>query len=325
MPRNTVSFCVLAASPSDVIHERQVIEEVVRDWNSAHSAQAGIILRVLRWELDAVPEVGDRAQAIINKQLVEEADILIGVFLARLGTPTGVAPSGTVEEIERFIELDRPVMLYFSTSPVERNHDPAQLQMLNTYKRQIAATGLYFEFDGIDNLRRMVSRHLAHKMATIETLAKSLVPPKTELMKVYIEKGLRGRSGDVRTVKISAIVENLSPVNRISSYICTLSVPSACLTFESSRYICEIKSAIKGRRSFRRMETNEGAVKMIPPGDRAQILTLDLGIDQLKMKGTWLEGDFEGTLADKVTLDAVVEGEQVHSERSIRDVFEGMV
>jgi hypothetical protein len=33
---------------------------------------------------------------------VESGDILMGVFWTRLGTPTGKAPSGTVEEIEHF-------------------------------------------------------------------------------------------------------------------------------------------------------------------------------------------------------------------------------
>ena len=323
MPRNTVSYCVLVASPSDTVHERQVVEDVVRDWNSAHSAKTGTILRALRWELDAVPDIGERPQAIIQKQLVEEADILIGVFLARLGTPTGVASSGTVEEIDRFIQLKRPVLLYFSSGPVPRDHDPAQLQMLNAYRNQISKSGLFFEFNGPEDLRRLVSRHLAHKMGSME--ASSPAPMVPEPVKAEIETKSRGRSGDVRTVTIAAVIENLSPTKRISSYICTLSVPAPCLTFQSAIYVCEMKPAPKGRRRFRRMESDDGAIKMILPGERAQVLTIELGIEQLKMKGTWLEGDFEGALRDNVTLDVVAGEAQIHAERTISDIFEGMI
>jgi hypothetical protein len=40
------------------------------------------------------------------------------------------------------------------------------------------------------------------------------------------------------------------------------------------------------------------------------------------MTGTYLAGDYEGTLAEKVTVDAVIEGELVHAERTVADIFE---
>jgi hypothetical protein len=43
------------------------------------------------------------------------------------------------------------------------------------------------------------------------------------------------------------------------------------------------------------------------------------------MKGTWLEGDFDGTLADKATVDAIVDGERLHAEKPIREIFAGML
>jgi hypothetical protein len=39
---------------------------------------------------------------------------LIGVFWTRVGTPTGIAESGTLEEIERVAAEGKLVMLYFS-------------------------------------------------------------------------------------------------------------------------------------------------------------------------------------------------------------------
>jgi hypothetical protein len=77
----------------------------------------GVLLQPLMWERDATPEAG-APQAVINRQLVDKADILIGLFWTRLGTPTTEAESGTVEEIERMIAADKPVLLYFSRLPV---------------------------------------------------------------------------------------------------------------------------------------------------------------------------------------------------------------
>jgi hypothetical protein len=51
------------------------------------------------WEISATPAAGDRPQAIINRQVVDQADILVGAFWTRLGTPAGRALSGTVEEM----------------------------------------------------------------------------------------------------------------------------------------------------------------------------------------------------------------------------------
>src|ERR1017187_10725814 len=134
MPTPSIRYEVLIASPGDAIDERDVVDEVIRDWNSSHKA-TGIFLQSLRWELDAVPELGDRAQSIINKQLVDNADFVIALFSARLGTPTGVAVSGTAEEIERLRSVGKHVMVYFSNAPVPRAHDPEQLKLLNEYKR----------------------------------------------------------------------------------------------------------------------------------------------------------------------------------------------
>jgi hypothetical protein len=36
------------------------------------------------------------------------------MFWTKLGTATGVAASGTVEEIDRFVAAGKPAMLYFS-------------------------------------------------------------------------------------------------------------------------------------------------------------------------------------------------------------------
>lgn len=94
-------YRIFIASPSDVVEEREVIPKVIHSWNAANSLYHKVMLEPVKSETHATPEMGDRAQAIINKQLVEKCDILIGVFRTRLGTPTGEAESGTFRRDRR--------------------------------------------------------------------------------------------------------------------------------------------------------------------------------------------------------------------------------
>jgi hypothetical protein len=106
--------------------------------------------------------MGDRPQAIINKQLGQQCDVLVGVFWTRLGTNTGVAESGTVEEIEEFRKNKKPVLLYFSSARLEPEKiDHEQYQKLITYKNSLQDQGIVFSYDSVGTFRELLQRHLA--------------------------------------------------------------------------------------------------------------------------------------------------------------------
>lgn len=151
---------VLIASPSDVPAERDAVESAIHEWNASHHAETGIILLPVRWETYSYPESGDRPQAILNKQIVDSGHILIGIFGNRLGTPTGKAQSGTIEEIEEFRKTGRYVALYFSGAPASKGADRDQLDSLEEYKKQRQQDTLYSTFNAADELRRLVTQHL---------------------------------------------------------------------------------------------------------------------------------------------------------------------
>jgi hypothetical protein len=273
----------------------------------------------VRWELDSVPAFSERSQEIVNKQLVDDADVVIGVFKARLGTATGVSQSGTVEEIERCDKAGKPVMLYFSTGAIPRDHDPKQLQLVKDYQHQIMGRSIYGEFSDPEDLRRKVNRHLS---ATMARIGRGAPTNKNDLARVFIRSCPGPRSGDVKTVRVSAVIENISPRRKITDYVCTISVPSACLTHSSGLIWGEVRKGEQpNRRWFRLSSTEPGQATILFHGDKLPVFALDLGVDQLRMTGTYLAGDYEGTLADKVIVDAVVEGELLHAERTVADVF----
>jgi hypothetical protein len=97
------TYRVLIASPSDLSEERQAATEAINEWNAQHAAAEAVVLLPVKWETHATPRSGVRPQAAISQQLVGGCDMLVGMFWTRLGTDTGVAESGTVEEIDQFV------------------------------------------------------------------------------------------------------------------------------------------------------------------------------------------------------------------------------
>lgn len=153
---------VLIASPGDVGEERNVIPEIINEWNTINSVVSKVVLMPVKWETHSAPLMGDRPQAIINKQLVKDCDVLVGVFWTRVGTNTGVAISGTAEEIEQFVEMKKPVMLYFSQSPIEPDKiDVTQFTTLKTFKEKMRLQGLTESYNGIPDFRQKISRQLS--------------------------------------------------------------------------------------------------------------------------------------------------------------------
>ena len=155
MPFSANVVRVLIASPGDIPQGRQVLRETIEDWNSLHAENHNVMLLPVMWERDAVPQMGDRPQGIINRQLVDAADILVGIFWTRLGTPTGEAESGTAEEIRRFMSEGKPVHLYFSDEPVVLDSvDLNEHARLVSFREEVQEQGLIDRFTTMDELRR---------------------------------------------------------------------------------------------------------------------------------------------------------------------------
>jgi hypothetical protein len=159
---------VMIASPKDVLAERQAIRDAINDWNAANSEQddySSIVLLPVSSETHATPEMGDRPQAILNRQILKDCDILVAVFWTRLGTPTGVAPSGTVEEIQKHIAAGKHAMIYFSNAPVSPNAiDSEQYRALTDFRHECFAKGLCDSYESVPEFRTKFTRHLAKIM-----------------------------------------------------------------------------------------------------------------------------------------------------------------
>ena len=100
--------------------------------------------------------------------------MVIAIFGHRVGTPTGTATSGTIEEIERLRDRGKHVLVYFSNASIPRDHDPEQLRMLNEYRGSLKENTLYWTFDEPEDLYRLVLQHLARSVSRLyQDLAQS--------------------------------------------------------------------------------------------------------------------------------------------------------
>lgn len=168
MAYSATVFSVLIASPSDVNEEREAIAQTIHEWNSLNAAETAKVLLPVRWESHSAPAMGDRPQGIINNQVVRDCDILIGSFWTRLGSPTGVEDSGTVEEIKLFLKQQKPVMLYYSKKPVDMDDaDLEQVQKLKDFKKSIRDKGIQEQYNNVDELKQKLMRQLTIVMRGI--------------------------------------------------------------------------------------------------------------------------------------------------------------
>lgn len=165
MSYSAVVYKVMIASPSDVSAERSIVREVLSEWNVVNADVRRQVLLPIGWETHSVPEMGDRPQALINKQILHDCDLLVGVFWTRIGTATGEYASGTVEEIEEHIKAGRPTMLYFSSAPVlpdSVDHD--QYRRLKEFRLSCQSRGLYEPYSDIQDFRTKLYRQLQLKI-----------------------------------------------------------------------------------------------------------------------------------------------------------------
>lgn len=169
MPYDSRTYRVLIASPGDVEEEREIAVRVIQEWNDLHSAVRKVVLLPLRWETHTTPTYGKRPQEVVNRAIVDDCDLLLGIFWSRIGTPTGVADSGTLEEIERVATAGKQVMLYFSNIGIDPDSiDLKQIERLMEFKAKTYPNALVEKYRSHIDFRDKLSRQLERKVRELQ-------------------------------------------------------------------------------------------------------------------------------------------------------------
>ncbi len=172
----TLALHLLISAPGDVpTEDMAVIRKTISQWNLNLGRVVGLTVLPVSWTEHAVAEFGERPQAILNHQIVEEADLAVALFYDRLGTPTGEAESGTAEEIKALVEAGKSVAVLVNSAPRAPLSGPAldERQRLNAYLEELRKTALVFEYahggDLVGHLNNFLSRATAQFQQSVES------------------------------------------------------------------------------------------------------------------------------------------------------------
>jgi hypothetical protein len=164
----TVKLIQIAlCGPSDVEEEIGIAKRVICALSDGELDGRGILLQPLHWRENASPDLAQRPQAVLNRQIVDKADIVVAVFWNRFGSSTGVYDSGTEEEIKRAHTLTKRVMVYFSKRFKTGPMDTVQLSNLDTFKCKLRFLGLVEEFESHDEFREKFTRQLLQSVGEL--------------------------------------------------------------------------------------------------------------------------------------------------------------
>jgi tetratricopeptide (TPR) repeat protein len=171
MPQQKMLLQVFVASPGDTQEERIRLEAVVGELNRGIGSTGALYLELVKWETHARPAAGRPQQVVFDT--TTSPDILIGIFSQRLGTPTGLAASGTVEEIENALSFWRQyqggrahrieIMLYFKQPPfdVRTEDDIEQLGLVRGFRQRVSQELLVWDYEDADDFEGSARGHLA--------------------------------------------------------------------------------------------------------------------------------------------------------------------
>jgi len=232
MPYDAKVYNVMIASPSDVNDERQTIKEAIFEWNYKHSRANGMVLIPLGWETHSAPLLGEgqdrRGQRVINDMVLKHADVLVAIFKSRIGSPTGRAASGTIEEIELHCSLGKPVLRYFGKSNIVSRTlmflcgQTGNGRTVHEYKAECKKNGLIYEYEDCQELKDKFYGHLqliankikdSEKKSSIESrtvgisgesfaIIESSVPVVSEKVRTLVGEILKDPKGQICVTKL---------------------------------------------------------------------------------------------------------------------------
>lgn len=153
------------ACPNDIIDEKKRIKLITEEINKTSGKQNSFSLELLNWDMDTYTQIGSDAQDVINLQIDNQYDILIGILWKKIGTPTKRGKSGTIEEINRAISnIEKEQLIFFKTTSVPINEiDTEQLSKVNTYKKELSQRGvLYKEYSSSEIFEQLIRINLTN-------------------------------------------------------------------------------------------------------------------------------------------------------------------
>lgn len=163
------NYLLFISGPSDVSQEHTIIKKVVEEINIWIIKYFPVSISTFHYVDDVYPNINENPQEVVDEQL-REAEIFVGVFSKRCGTPVSIKDktynSGSEKEFYTFLEnkkdgnYSNKIMVYFNESPLPSDIDLKQYSKVLEFKENIKPMGIVFPFREIENFHFYVYRHL---------------------------------------------------------------------------------------------------------------------------------------------------------------------
>lgn len=153
--RQPFCFNLLISSPTDVLEERNLVEQLCTEWNSSYGQVKNVLFETKRWEKNLNVDSRKKPQILVEEQFILNCDILFAIFGKGIGTRTETYASATIEEIEKIINLNKPFFIYFMEYAYPlKDLTGSQISKLKRLQKKLKKTGSYKEIADQDNLRK---------------------------------------------------------------------------------------------------------------------------------------------------------------------------
>jgi hypothetical protein len=168
---------ILLASASDVEDERESVHAFINEWNEKNTISEKVVLWPVPLSSLAEAEITSASRETITAQLVNDCDILIGLFWTRADGNTGGGKSRMIEVMEQFVKTGKPSLLYFSSQAVVPDSiDPDQYAQLRGFKERIRNKGVILQYDSSEELIKMVNKQVLSKIRDIHPEPRAGMP-----------------------------------------------------------------------------------------------------------------------------------------------------
>lgn len=182
MPKNITQYDLLISCPGDITEEIKAIDRCVAKFNEMFGNKLNIAIRTRHWSKSSFAQSGDKPQAILNEQFVDECDAAVALFWTRFGTPTDEYGSGTEEEICKMLDAGKQVFMYFSDAPIPPSTmETEQYKKILSFREKYKDKGLYFCYSSVKDFEELFFAHLSKYFLSIDTVSEVLDKVKPDL------------------------------------------------------------------------------------------------------------------------------------------------
>lgn len=180
MPTALTRYKVLLSAPGDAEQECKAADDELQKINRTHSNETGIDFYPTDWRQDSRADSGDEPQKLLNRQIVEDADIILAIFKERFGTPTSQYGSGTEEEIMLGLEMGKSVLVYFwNPGPDFVPKDADQYAKIAALRSRLQSRVMYQVFSDEAALRNKITHDFTKLLYELEG---GTISPKPQLL-----------------------------------------------------------------------------------------------------------------------------------------------